>query len=1234
MLTAQARDRILLLDGGMGTMIQEQGLSESEFRGDEFEGHPKDLTGNNDLLNLTQPGLISQIHLKYFEAGSDICTTNTFNGTSISQEEYGLSHQASRMTKAGALAARDAVRIFSSLHPDLPQRLVAGSVGPTSVTLSVSPSVEDAAARNCDFDSLVGAYKECMSALVEGGVDVLLLETIFDTLNAKAGVVAYIELGRPLPLMISGTVVDKSGRTLSGQTIDAFVISLNHAKPVSFGINCGLGAAEMSEFIERLAMITPHTLVSCYPNAGLPNELGGYDETPEEFAASVSIFARRGLVNAVGGCCGTSPAFIRALKEATASCAPRIVAEEDPYRVKLHLSGLEPFRLDASMNLVNIGERCNVAGSLRFKRLIKSKDFDKAIGVAREQVESGAQMLDFNFDDGLIDGVEVMSRWSRMVASDPDICAVPFVVDSSKIQVIREGLRWFQGKCLVNSISLKEGEEAFLSAARVCQSFGAAVIVMAFDELGQADSTARRVSICTRAYRLLTSSGFPGCDIVFDCNILTIATGMPEHNHQAVSFMEAVEQLRVVCPHAAFSGGLSNLSFAFRGLNYLREAMHSVFLYHAVRKGLNLAIVNAGALVPLGDVEEDLRLLLEDVVLNTRTDAVDDLISRADLMRQAGEGPAKVVDVQAWRSTCPRERLQTSLLKGVDEFIETDITEVLGEVGDPLAVIQGPLMQAMGVIGERFGSGKMFLPQVIKSARVLKKAFAVLVPYLEANNEDGADHSIGTVVLATVRGDVHDIGKNIVGVVLGCNGFRVVDLGVMVPGDTIVRAAQEEHADIVALSGLITPSLDEMVRVAQLMESNGLSHVPLLIGGATTSKKHTALKIQPVHARTVYAPDASTAVVAASRCATDSGFWPEIEAAYSRIRRDQEEEVDEVTTVPLAVARAAPFMLDLARVPAAPAFVGVEYWDDVPLRALIPHIDWRWFFTAYQLVGKHPNRFYPKIFADPTVGDAAHSLFTEAKALLVRIEAERWTRARAVVGLFRCRVDREDIIVMGGLEDVETQQDINLLGPVRVRNGSSSAEFRFGGLRQQTSVDGRFRACSDFLQREGDHVGFLVCTAGDGLSATLQKLRERYLTDEIILAEALADRLSEALAEVCHRHLRSRLWGYETFKCPAYLPDSVYQGIRPAPGYPCQPDLRVSDKYFALLAPERVGISLSSAHMMLPACSVSAMVLGHPQAEYFSLERVDMGQVEEYSSRNEYDLQATKQALVTVLPSE
>ena len=1208
-LRALLHERIAVIDGAMGTMIQSHALDEAAYRGERFRNHPRDLKGNNDLLVLTQPAIIEGIHRRYLEAGADIVETNTFNAQSISLADYGLPSLAYELNVAAARLARRAVDAHrSAMGKDA---FVAGAIGPTNRTLSLAVDVNDPGKRTHVFDQFVAAYTEQIRGLLDGGADLLLFETVFDTLVLKAALFAALqhfdEAGRSVPMMVSVTITDKSGRTLSGQMVEAFWNSVAHAPLLSVGINCALGAKEMRPYIEELSGIAP-VFLSAYPNAGLPNAFGGFDETPEIMCLDIGGFAREGWVNIVGGCCGTTPAHIRAITDAVKGLPPRRVPS--PER-RTRLSGLEPYTLRPEETFTLVGERTNVTGSPKFAKLVLAGDYEGALTVARQQVDGGANVLDVNMDEGMLDGKAAMTRFLNLLSAEPDIAKLPIMLDSSKWEVIEAGLKCLQGKSVVNSISLKEGEEAFRRHARLVRQYGAAVIVMAFDEEGQATTVERKVAIAARAYRILTEeTGFPPEDIVFDPNILTVATGIEEHDAYALNFLEAAKRIKATLPHAKVSGGVSNISFSFRGNNTVREAMHSAFLYHAIHAGLDMGIVNAGQLAVYEEIPKDLLVLVEDVLLNRRKDATERLIAFAESVKKAGK--VEVV-ADAWRSGTIEERLSHSLVKGIVDFIDADVEEARKKYGAPLAVIEGPLMAGMSVVGDLFGSGKMFLPQVVKSARVMKKAVAYLQPFLEAEKRTGAASSQVKVLLATVKGDVHDIGKNIVGVVLQCNGYEVIDLGVMVPADRILKAAMEHGARVVGLSGLITPSLDEMVHVAREMERKGFT-VPLLIGGATTSPIHTAVKIAPAYGPpVVHVLDASRAVGVVSGLLGAEGAGL---AAANRKKQTllvaEHEKRSAKPLVSLAAARARKPRIDWAgaHLP-VPLFTGSRALHDMPLLELVPFIDWSPFFHAWELRGR-----YPQILEDAVLGARAKELFADAQALLSRIVKERLLSARGVYGFFPANADGDDIRLFS---DAARARPLATLHTLR---------------QQMEKPEGQpLEALADFVapgeSGRADFVGAFAVTAGLGVDALCRAFEKEHDDYSSILVKALADRLAEAFAEMLHQRARAD-WGYgrnESLTAEDLLRER-YRGIRPAPGYPACPDHTEKRTLFSLLDVEtNAGIALTESFAMMPASSVSGFYFAHPEAHYFGVGRLGRDQVEDYAERKRWTLEEAERWL-------
>src|SRR6201988_2170634 len=1201
-LRAALAQRSLVLDGAMGTMIQSYALDEPDFRGERLRAHPKDLRGNNDLLTLTRPDIISEIRRASLEAGADILETNTFNAQVISQSDYGTEGLVYELNVAAARLAREAADAMTAKTPENP-RFVVGVLGPTNQTASLSPDVNDPGFRKVTFAQLAAAYRTQAEALLKGDVDLLMVETIFDTLNCKAALFAVRgvldETGLDVPLMVSGTITDASGRTLSGQTVEAFWNSVRHADLFTIGLNCALGAAQLRPYVEELSRLA-NIPVSCHPNAGLPNAFGGYDQTAAEMAALVGEFARSGFVNVVGGCCGSTPAHIRALAAAVAGVPPRALPAVAPI---CRLSGLEPLNIRPDTLFVNIGERTNVTGSSRFAGLIKAGNYEAALEVARHQVENGAQIIDVNMDEGMLDAVAAMERFLRLVAAEPDIAKVPVMVDSSRWEVLELGLQNLQGKGIVNSISLKEGEAEFLAKARLIRRYGAAVVVMAFDEEGQADSADRKVAICARAYKLLTEqAGFPPEDIIFDPNVFAVATGIEEHNTYAIAYIDATRRIKESLPRALVSGGVSNLSFAFRGSAHVREAMHSAFLYHAIKAGMDMGIVNAAQLAVYEDIPPEVLVLVEDVLFNRRADATERLTALAEQRRESTV--AARADAE-WRSLPVIERLRHALVEGIMDHVEADVEEARRKAAQPIEVIEGPLMDGMNVVGDLFGAGKMFLPQVVKSARVMKKAVAYLVPFLEAEQRAaGGVRRAGKIVLATVKGDVHDIGKNIVGVVLRCNNYDVIDLGVMVPAQTIIDTARQEGADVIGLSGLIPPSLDEMVRVGKEMTRQGFT-LPLLIGGATTSRAHQAVKIAPGYTGpTIHGLDASRGVGVVSQllsAARRGACLDEVGAEYERLRVEYGSRDAERVILPLAEARRRSLRLDLGRhEPARPCRPRGTALPDCPLEELAPYIDWTPFFQAWELKGS-----YPAIFEDSTVGEAARKVFADAQALLKRIVAERLVQARAVVGLFPAHAVGDDIEIYTGEDRAKVRAVLR-------------------GLRQQFEKGpGRPNlTLSDYVAPKDsgkpDWVGAFAVTAGHGVDAVCAAFERNHDDYSSILAKALADRLTEALAERLHERVRSEFWGYapEEKNDVASLVAERFRGIRPAPGYPACPDHTEKRTLFDLLdVTGATGITLTGSCAMLPAASVSGWYFAHPEAKYFGLGRIGQDQATDYAAR-------------------
>ena len=1209
--------RLVILDGAMGTMIQRHRLAEADFRGKRFIDWRSDLRGNNDLLSITQPEIIAGIHREYLLAGADVISTNTFNSTPVSQSDYRMESLVGELNLEAARLAR---RVADEVGAETGQaRFVAGALGPTGRTASLSPDVNDPGFRNITFDELVDGYATAARALVAGGVDLILIETVFDTLNAKAALYAVRqvldEVRRDLPIIVSGTITDASGRTLSGQTTEAFWNSIRHARPAAVGLNCALGGRQLRPYIEELARIAD-TNVCAYPNAGLPNAFGEYDETPEQTAEILREFASSGFLNMLGGCCGTTPDHIRGIARAVAGIAPRVI----PVIARAcRLSGLEPLNIDADSLFVNVGERTNVTGSAKFRKLIEANDYAAAVDIARQQVANGAQIIDVNMDEGMLDSQAAMTKFLSLIAGEPDIARVPVMIDSSKWSVIEAGLKCVQGKSVVNSISLKEGEEAFLEHADKVMRYGAAMVVMAFDEAGQADTIERKVQISSRAYKLLTERlNFPPEDIIFDPNIFAVATGIEEHNRYSLDFIEATAQIKALMPSVHVSGGVSNVSFSFRGNDPVREAMHSVFLYHAIRAGLSMGIVNAGQLAIYEDIPADLRERVEDVILARREDATERLLEIAE--RYKGGGTVKRGDDLEWRKLPVAERLQHALIKGLDEFVLSDTEEARLEARRPLDVIEGPLMDGMNIVGDLFGSGKMFLPQVVKSARVMKKAVSVLIPYIE-QEKSGASRSNGKVVIATVKGDVHDIGKNIVGVVLQCNNFEVVDLGVMASCEKILEAATREKADFIGLSGLITPSLDEMVHVAKEMQRLGYKQ-PLLIGGATTSPAHTAVKIDPQYAGAViYVKDASRSVGVCQQLVTKDtrdAYIANIKAE-NEVRREQHRNKSaKAPQLSLGQARAKKFKIDWqSYTPPVPSFLGVRSFADYPLDELVPYIDWMPFFNAWEFAGK-----FPDILRDPIVGEAASSLYADATRMLERLVRERWLEARAVVGFFPANsVGDDDISVFAD----ESRQ---------------SVKYRLHHLRQQKSKpqDQAQLCLADFLapaqSGRADYIGAFAVTAGIGIDERVAAFEAAHDDYSSIMLKALADRLAEAFAERMHERVRRELWGYapdESLDGMALIREE-YRGIRPAPGYPACPDHTEKAMLWKMLDPvKHAGIQLTESFAMFPTAAVSGFYFSHPRSHYFGVGKIDRDQVANYAQRKGMDLVEAERWLAPIL---
>lgn len=1214
-ITNLLEDRILIFDGAMGSLIQEYALEEGDFRGEVFADHPSDLKGNNDLLSISRPDIIEQIHRKYLEAGADLIETNTFTATSISQADYGLEAYSRDISLAAARTARHTVDEFMGNNPGT-QRFVVGAMGPTTRTASLSPDVNNPAFRLVSFDDLAESYAIQARALIEGGVDLLMMETTFDTLNIKAGLFAlqrlFDEGVRRVPVMASVTVTDASGRTLSGQTLEAFWTSISHFDLLSMGINCSLGAEGMGAYVEELSRIVP-IYMSCYPNAGLPNEFGEYDDTPEHMAEVLGEFVSEGWLNFVGGCCGSTPDHIRAISSAVKK---RGIIRKPPEPETISVfSGLEPFRIFEGSTFTMIGERTNVTGSRRFAKLILKGQYEQGLEVARNQVEGGANVIDVNMDEGMLDGEEAMTTFLNYIAAEPDVARVPIMIDSSKWSVIEAGLKCVQGKGIVNSISLKEGEEQFRKLGHLVKSYGAAVVVMAFDEEGQATTVERKVAILSRSYEILTGEiGMSPSDVIFDPNILTVATGIEEHNEYAVNFIEATRQLKALFPLAKVSGGVSNISFSFRGNDYIRESMHAAFLYHAIKAGMDMGIVNAGQLAIYEEIDPNTLSLVEDVLLNRRDDATERLLEFAETSRQ--KGTVQIKD-ESWREGDLESRLSHALIRGIADYIEADVEEARQKYDRPLQIIEGPLMAGMSTVGDLFGEGKMFLPQVVKTARVMKKAVAYLIPFMEDQEGDsGKRHYQGRVVMATVKGDVHDIGKNIVGVVLGCNNYDIIDLGVMVPVDRILETARSENADIIGLSGLITPSLDEMIHVAREMEREGFK-IPLLIGGATTSKKHTAVKIAPsYHGNTVHVLDASRSVEVVGSLMSDeirSSYEAAIEDDYNRIREEFEGRSPRIALLSLEEARGRAKESDWKSLTIdVPEFLGVRSEERVPVEDIVPFIDWTPFFNTWELRGR-----YPRILDDSVVGAQAKELFADAQSLLAKIVADGHLTARTAWGFFRAQSEGDDIVLFS--DDARVQE-----------------LARFPMLRQQRprSKQASCHCLADFIapidSGRADYMGAFAVTAGLGIDTLVHAYEADHDDYQSIMTKALADRLAEALAERTHRSARIA-WGYGKDESLDYddLVHEKYRGIRPAPGYPACPDHTQKRTLFDLLqAEEKTGISLTESYAMMPAASVSGLYFGHPDARYFAVGKIGRDQIEDYARRKSIDPQEAEKWLM------
>ncbi|MFH2136004.1 MAG: methionine synthase [Pseudomonadota bacterium] len=1214
------QQRILILDGATGTMIQRHKLTEADYRGERFADWPSDLKGNNDLLVITKPEVIKNIHREYLAAGADIVETNTFGANATTLKAYGMEALNYELNVAGARLAREACDEFAT--PDKP-RFAAGVLGPTDKTATISPDVNDPAARNISFDQLVSDYSDATRGLMDGGADLILIETIFDTLNAKAAIFAvqsvFEERGTSLPIMISGTITDASGRTLTGQVTEAFYTSLAHAKPISIGLNCALGAEELRQYVEELSRVA-NCYVSAHPNAGLPNPLAetGYDDTPENMAGHIKEWAESGFLNIIGGCCGTSPDFIKAIADTVKDIAPRKIPSNP---VECRLSGLEPFNIGDQSLFVNVGERCNVAGSAKFKRLIMEGQYEEALEICKQQVETGAQVIDINMDDAMLDGQAAMVKFLKLIASEPDISKVPVMIDSSKWEIIEAGLKCVQGKSIVNSISLKEGEENFIKYATLVKKYGAAAVVMAFDEAGQADTYARKTEICKRSYDILVNQvGFPPEDIIFDPNIFAIATGIEEHDNYAVDFIEATAWIHNNLPYAKISGGVSNVSFSFRGNEPVREAIHTVFLYHAVKAGMNMGIVNAGQLGVYEELPKDLREAVEDVVLNRSPDAGEKLVTLAENFK--GGGKAQVEDLE-WRKGTVQERLTHALVRGITTFIVEDTEEARLQATQPVDVIEGPLMTGMNVVGDLFGAGKMFLPQVVKSARVMKQAVAHLIPYIEAEKlRSGDTKPKGKILMATVKGDVHDIGKNIVTVVLQCNNFEVINMGVMVPCQQILDTAREHNVDIIGLSGLITPSLEEMAHVAKEMERQGFT-IPLLIGGATTSRVHTAVKIEPNYpsGTVVYVTDASRAVGVCSNLLSSTlrdDYVAELKADYQAAREQHEGKQGKASYVTLDEARKHGLKTDWKNyTPPKPKLLGVQKLENYPLDALVEFIDWTPFFQAWELAGR-----YPKILHDEVVGEEATKLFADAQAMLKKLVKEKWLTANAVFGLFPANTVNAD--------DIEIYSD----------DKRKNVAMTWHNLRQQTKkpADIPNYCLADYIapkdSKVKDYIGGFAVTAGIGIEKKMKEFEKANDDYSAIMMQALADRLAEAFAEHLHMRVRREFWGYaedEALSNEDIIAEK-YRGIRPAPGYPACPEHSEKGPLFELLqAPKNAGITLTESFAMLPTAAVSGFYFSHPEAKYFATGKVDKEQVADYAKRKGWTVEEAERWLAPVL---
>ena len=1206
LLNAAVKERILVLDGAMGTMIQEYKLTEADFRAERFKDFHKDIKGNNDLLSITQPQIIKEIHKKYLAAGADIIETNTFSSTTIAQADYDMQDLAYELNYESAKVAKEAIKEYLKENPGN-ERFVAGALGPTNRTASMSPDVNDPGYRAVSFDELKDAYYEQAKGLLEGGADIFLVETIFDTLNAKAALYAievlFEEKGIKIPVMISGTITDASGRTLSGQTVEAFLISVSHIKPFSIGLNCALGAQEMRPYLKVLAA-KAGCYVSAYPNAGLPNEFGEYDQEAEEMSDYIREFAESNFVNIIGGCCGTTPAHIQAMAKGVAGVKPREKAKPIPYT---SLSGLEPLVIRPETNFVNVGERTNVTGSRKFARLIKEGKLEEALSVARDQVEGGAQIIDINMDEGLLDSKEMMVKFLNLVMSEPDIAKLPIMIDSSKFDIIEAGLKCVQGKCIVNSISLKEGEEEFLRQATIVKRFGAAAVVMAFDEQGQADTTERKVDICKRAYNFLIDKvGYEPQNIIFDPNIFAVATGIEEHNNYAINFIEATRQIKEQCPGAKISGGVSNISFSFRGNNIVREAMHSAFLFHAIKAGMDMGIVNAGLIEVYEEIPKDLLEHVEDVLFNRRDDSTDRLTKLAESFY--GKGGKSVEKDIAWRESTVEERISYALRKGITEFIVEDVEEARQKVPNPINVIEGPLMDGMNIVGDLFGAGKMFLPQVVKSARVMKAAVAHLTPFIEASKAGSSTK--GKILMATVKGDVHDIGKNIVGVVLGCNNYEIIDLGVMVPAKKILDAAVEHNVDVIGLSGLITPSLDEMVNVASEMERRNMK-IPLLIGGATTSKTHTAVKVEPAYTgSTIHVLDASRSVAVVSSLLTQdldvkNNFIISNKQEYDVLRKNRKDRNTSKKYISIAEARQNKFKIDWSTYNfPKPSFLGTKNFVEFPLEVLRQYIDWTPFFSSWQLAGK-----YPAILSDKIVGVEATKLFEDAQEMLNLIIKENWLTAKAVIGFYPANVVNDDTVEI--YSDEKRDKVVKTLFHLRQQRKKAPGKPNF--------------SLADYIAPKGqgaDYIGGFAVTAGHGIQKRVKQFEADNDDYSAIMLKALADRFAETIAEFMHKMVRKEYWGYEKDEnlSAMDLIKEVYKGIRPAPGYPACPEHTEKGTLFELLeVDDLIGISLTESFAMYPAASVSGWYFAHPESRYFGLGDVSEDQVDDYASKKGWD---------------